>query len=106
MQYLYVIYDKVAEEASPIFQAKNDELAARFAAPTIAGGLFEQDYELLRIGAIEGLVPGRVDVVEVPFSEVLSQYKAFQAKRKGLTPGGVITPRIDDLKVEEVKENE
>lgn len=50
IMYLYTVYDKVAEEAGPVFQAINDGIAMRqFKSLGIPEAL-EKDYTLHRIG--------------------------------------------------------
>jgi hypothetical protein len=45
---LYTVFDKVAEEAGPIFQAKNDGVALRnFGSILQSQGLNPEDYKLL-----------------------------------------------------------
>lgn len=50
---LYVIYDKVAMESGPVFEAKNQGVAqrnfVRFMAKTDSG----EDFRLLRLGTID-----------------------------------------------------
>lgn len=70
---LYVIYDRVAEESGPIFEAKNDGIANRRYKALIAEQTHqwfeESDYILLHIGSIdkstnemETITPEVVDV--------------------------------------------
>lgn len=51
---LYVIYDKVACESGPIFEAKNDSVAFRdFTKVIQKDPINPADFELLRIGSID-----------------------------------------------------
>lgn len=46
---LYSIYDKVADEFGPIYEAKNDMVASRAYASLVKPGI-EFDYELYAVG--------------------------------------------------------
>ena len=52
---IYTIYDKVACEAGPIFQAKNDKVACRACDSMIseACGNFVSDYQLWCLGSFD-----------------------------------------------------
>jgi len=51
MQYgLYTIYDKVAEETGPIFEAKSDAVASRSARNLLSEVSSVDDFKLLRVG--------------------------------------------------------
>ena len=51
MQYgLYTIYDKVAEETGPLFEAKSDAVASRSARTLLAEVQTVDDFKLLRVG--------------------------------------------------------
>lgn len=52
-QKLYVIWDKVAEEAGPVFQAHNDAVAARSAVIGLKTAHNMADYELICVGEID-----------------------------------------------------
>lgn len=49
---LYVVYDKVAEESSPLFATKNDGLAERMALQMLEsrGMYVSEDYQLFHVG--------------------------------------------------------
>lgn len=48
---LYVVYDRVAEEAGPVFQSKNDGTAIRaFRSLTKDAPAPASEYKLLRVG--------------------------------------------------------
>jgi hypothetical protein len=50
---LYILYDKVAEEGGPVFQAKNDAVALRHFEQAMAaqhGVMHPEDFKLLCIG--------------------------------------------------------
>jgi len=73
MKKLYVIYDKVAEESGPIFEAKNDGTALRnyniFMQKTSPDNL--ADYELYCVGEIDhetNFVTGNLSNVDVKLS--------------------------------------
>ena len=51
MQYgLYTIYDKVAQETGPLFEAKSDAVASRSARTLLAEVQAVDDFKLLRVG--------------------------------------------------------
>jgi len=51
---LYVIYDRVAEESGPIYEAKNDGIAWRFMNKHLERlEVFKTDYLLLQVGTID-----------------------------------------------------
>lgn len=52
---LYVIFDRVAEESGPIFEAKNDGTAARAARDLVASakGAKAHEFQLLKLGTID-----------------------------------------------------
>ena len=52
---LYAVYDRVAEESGPIFDAKNDGTAARAARDLVmnAKGARPHEYQLLKLGTID-----------------------------------------------------
>ena len=51
---LYVIYDKLAEESGPVFEAKNDAVARRSFLRTWAEkGAAPEEFRLLRLGTID-----------------------------------------------------
>ena len=73
MQYgLYTIYDKVAQETGPIFEAKNDAVASRSARNLLSKSLSADDYKLLRVGFTDkstGVITIEIPPVEIdPFS--------------------------------------
>ena len=49
---LYVIYDTVAEEAGPIFDAKSDAVAVRACRQTLGQVSTISDYQLICVGYI------------------------------------------------------
>lgn len=68
---LYVIYDRVAEESGPVYEAKNDGVASRMYAEFLRKITARpEDYLLLRVGTIDhrtSLVTGEpVPVETVP----------------------------------------
>ena len=51
MQYgLYTIYDKVAQETGPLFEAKSDAVASRSARNLLSEVQAVDDFKLLRVG--------------------------------------------------------
>lgn len=67
---LYTIFDRVAQESGPSFEAKTDGVARRKYDLQLASSPYREDFELLCIGEIDhesnvlqGLVPY---VVQVP----------------------------------------
>ena len=58
--YLYTLYDKVAEEAGPLFQAKNDQVAARQSLSILAQVSDSNDFDLLKVG--EFSTSGQIEV--------------------------------------------
>lgn len=58
---LYVIYDKVADETGPIFEAKNSSVALRNVAHVLKDSCLT-DYKLIKIGSyshdgVQELIP-------------------------------------------------
>lgn len=53
---LYVVYDKVAESYSPVFQETNDRTAKRSFLQQIKQSPYPGDYELDRVGWISETV--------------------------------------------------
>ena len=58
--YLYTLYDKVAEEAGPLFQAKNDQVAARRSLSILAQVSDPNAFDLLKVG--EFSTSGQIEV--------------------------------------------
>lgn len=58
--YLYTLYDKVAEEAGPLFQAKNDQVAARQSLSILAQVSDPNDFDLLKVG--EFATSGHIEI--------------------------------------------
>ena len=50
---IYMIWDKVAEQGGPLFEAVNDNVAVRSVAITLSKVPSIDDYELLCIGEID-----------------------------------------------------
>lgn len=50
---MYVIYDRVAQEAGPIFEAKNDGVAYRSFAKLREGQETPEDFSLLKLGMFD-----------------------------------------------------
>ena len=66
---IYVIYDKVAQESGPIFEAKNEAVAQRQFVRVVGQAPDPDDFRLLRIGVMEhdtSVVTLEVPPVEVP----------------------------------------
>ena len=51
-RYLYVIYDTVAEEAGPVFDAKSDAVAVRACRQTLGQVSSVSEYQLICVGYI------------------------------------------------------
>lgn len=66
MDSIYTIYDKVAEECGPLFQAKSDAVACRSARNLLADVVNADDYSLLRVGYIDKNT-GKITVEVAPF---------------------------------------
>lgn len=89
---LYVVYDRLAEQSGPLFEAPNDAVAVRMMQNMMRpkSGLEIRDFELWCVGArgAEGLVSGRskdeVTVLEwvepLVVSEGAGQVLAFGSK--------------------------
>lgn len=58
---LYTIYDTVACEAGPIFNARNDDVACRYVVDMLLrqykGQLVEEDYKLYQLGSFDTELP-------------------------------------------------
>lgn len=52
-QNLYVIFDKVAQEAGPIQCAKNDGIARRIFAQALKDAPFSGDFKIMCVGVYE-----------------------------------------------------
>ncbi len=51
---IYTVYDKVAEEAGPLFQAKNLLVAKRYVNEMVKGTKIDiSEYELVRVGSFD-----------------------------------------------------
>lgn len=107
--YLYVIYDRIADDSGPVFQAKNDEVACRQVVRTLASTWNPQDYQLLRIGKVESngqavLLPVSLHIVDV--EPTLQLYKDFiqEQDKKGRTDAPVSAVQL--IKEQMDKENE
>lgn len=50
---IYVVYDRLAEESGPCFEAKNDLVARRNFRRILSSGSSPSDYLLLRVGNID-----------------------------------------------------
>lgn len=51
--YIYTLYDTVAEESGPLFEAINDATAARSAAHVLKDVESPDDYKLICVGKVE-----------------------------------------------------
>lgn len=92
---LYTIYDRLAEEAGPVFQSKNDETAKRSAVNTfLDSGMdvqtVEQNYRVIRMAEydtekaiIHAEKPADVDYYSVLVTEAIRRENASQDKNKG-----------------------
>lgn len=50
---LYCIYDKIAQESGPVFQAKNDDVAVRATCSLLSDTVSIDDYILYRIAGFD-----------------------------------------------------
>lgn len=50
---LYSIYDRVAKESGPVFQAKNDDVAVRATCSLLSSVDLCEDYILYRVGTFD-----------------------------------------------------
>lgn len=52
---LYVVYDKIAGECGPVFEAKNDAVALRQYRHLVASnpGFVQDDFELMQVGTMD-----------------------------------------------------
>jgi len=52
---LYVVYDKIAGECGPVFEAKNDAVARRQYNHLVSSnpGIVQEDFELMQVGVID-----------------------------------------------------
>lgn len=50
---LYSIYDKIAQESGPVFQAKNDDVAVRAACSLLRSVDSCEDFVLYRVGRFD-----------------------------------------------------
>lgn len=75
----YVLFDAVAEEAGPIFDAKNDAIAVRLSLPALADATFVRDIRLLKVAEIDPST-GQVNVIypvkDVHYNTMLDAYMA------------------------------
>lgn len=75
----YVLYDTVAEECGPIFDAKNDAIAVRLSLPALADAPFVRDIRLLKVAEIDSST-GQVNVVyplkDIHYTTMLDAYLA------------------------------
>ena len=69
---LYTIYDKVAQETGPLFEAKSDAVASRSARNLLSEVQNVDDFKLLRVGYSDkttGKITCEVTPVEIdPYS--------------------------------------
>ena len=68
---MYMIYDNAAEEAGPVFEAKNDTIAIRNYTKLLKDTEFADDFELYRVGYVDRttmevapLQPTKIDFAE------------------------------------------
>lgn len=76
MDSIYTIYDKVAEECGPLFQAKSDAVACRAYRTSLANVQDTDDYKLLRVGYIDketGIITSQIPEEIDPFSVIITE---------------------------------
>lgn len=67
---LYTVYDRIAEESGPVFEAKNDGVAMRmFLTIKSKTDNLQDDYKLLRLGSIDHQT-SMITVSQVPIEVV------------------------------------
>lgn len=49
---LYTVYDRLAQESGPVFEAKNDAVAMRGFRKMLGDSINPEEYRLLKIGKI------------------------------------------------------
>lgn len=108
MKYLYCLYDQLAEEYGPSFEAVNNDVACRSVVPLLNDTLDANDYQLLLIGSVDGCDVQPVDIEQIDFKPTLEAFREELERRKGLNLSVERLPRVDDLEVTEgtVKEVE
>ena len=62
---LYTIYDKVAQETGPLFEAKSDAVASRSARNLLSEVQAVDDFKLLRVG-YSNKTTGKITVETIP----------------------------------------
>lgn len=73
---LYTVYDKIAEESGPVFEANNEGIAVRQTNHLLSQkGINPQEYQLLFLGYIDKK-SGTITPTEVIMSiDILAKYK-------------------------------
>lgn len=68
-QYLYCVYDKLADEAGPVFCAVNHHIAARKTKQLLSNVETPEDYILYCVGIFDPSIPAIMDVINerIPF---------------------------------------
>ncbi len=71
---LYVVYDKLAEESGPVFEAKNDQVARRAYNQILGQNKVNSadEYALYKVGEIEKeemRVTGKLDIVDMEYGK-------------------------------------
>ena len=59
---VYTIYDRLAQEAGPLFYAQNDAVAIRQACTLLKGSAYYADYQLLHIAEFESS-SGQLEII-------------------------------------------
>lgn len=72
---LYCIFDEVAKEYGPVFEAKNDDVAIRNFNSSLTQVAFKSDFSLFCVGSIDhetGIISAKdePEYIEIPFAPV------------------------------------
>ena len=76
LMFLYVIYDKIAQEAGPVFESKNDLTAARGFRLGIPANANPSEFSLLCIGSISH-DPVKITGFETPREVVVNDAESL-----------------------------
>lgn len=84
---LYVVRDRVADEASPIFSAKNDGIASRMAQNMIknVGMFITDDYKCFHVGSFD---TETMELKVFPAREVVIFDEVIQPQLRAITKEG------------------
>ena len=78
IMFLYTINDKVAQDTGPVFEAKNDGVAARnFRAMIEKQAIDASEYKLLCLGSVSHEDPIKIESYEVPREVPVDMTRSF-----------------------------